>query len=436
MKRQYNNAHSGDRFRLGIECVIMVGSSHLKDQNMAINQITEILPASRMANVRYAIRDLAVVADDVAREGHKILYLNIGDPCKYDFPTPPHMIEAVLKAMVDGHNGYADSLGIKPAINAIHREAESKGFHDIQSIFIGYGSGEVIDSCITALLNPGDNVLTPRPEYPLYGAIMGKLDCPVNAYDLDEDNDWQPDVADIERKLDSRTRAILLINPNNPTGAVYSKQTLEKILELARRHGLVIFADEIYEKLIFDPGEKHISIATLATDVPIVTFNGLSKAYLVPGWRIGWAIATGPREVLHPYMEAVHRLLRARLSAPHPFQHAIRPALEGPQDHLVEVLRKLKRRADITIEWAKRTPRVKLVAPKGAFYAHPSLEIPEDDLTFVTDLLKQKHVLVVHGSGFGEKPGTRHIRIVFLPQEPVLSAAYEAMTDFMRERYK
>src|SRR5271167_1122050 len=403
---------------------------------MPTKTATEVIAASRMANVRYAIRDLAVVADEVAREGHKILYLNIGDPCKFDFPTPPHMIEAVHKAMLDGHNSYGESLGIKPAVDAIRHQAEAQGFKDIQSVFIGYGSGEVIDSCLTALVNPGDNVLTPSPEYPLYGAVMAKLDATPNAYDLDEDNDWQPDVADIERKIDSRTRAILLINPNNPTGAVYSKQTLEKILELARQHGLVIFADEIYEKLIFDPGEKHISIATLATDVPIVTFNGLSKAYLVPGWRIGWAIATGPREILHPYMEAVHRLLRARLSAPHPFQHAIRAALEGPQDHLPEVREKLRRRAEITIHWAKRTPRVNLVAPKGAFYAHPTLQIPDEDLTFVTDLLKQKHVLVVHGSGFGEKPGTRHIRIVFLPQEPVLSAAYEAMTEFMRERYK
>ena len=402
---------------------------------MATQEISKVVAASRMANVRYAIRDLAVVADEVAREGHKLLYLNIGDPCKYDFATPPHMIEAVLKAMRDGHNGYADSLGIKPAIEAIHREAERNGFREIQSIFIGIGSGEVIDTCLTALLDPGDNVLTPSPEYPLYGAIMAKLDCPANAYDLDEDNGWQPDVADMERKINSRTKAILLINPNNPTGAVYSQRTLEKVLELARQHGLIIFADEIYDKLIFDPSARHISIATLAQDVPVVTFNGLSKAYLVPGWRIGWAVATGPRDVLHPYMEAVHRLLRARLSAPHPFQHAIRPALEGPQDHLVEVCDKLRRRAEITVEWAKRTPRVKLVAPKGAFYAHPSLDIPEDDLAFVTDLLKQKHVLVVHGSGFGEKPGTRHIRIVFLPQEPVLSAAYEAMTEFMRERY-
>ena len=389
-----------------------------------------------MANVRYAIRDLAVVADEVAREGHKILYLNIGDPCKFDFPTPPHMIEAVHRAMLDGHNSYGESLGIKPAVDAIRHEAEANGFKDIQSIFVGYGSGEVIDSCLTALVNHGENVLTPSPEYPLYGAVLAKLGAVPNAYDLDESNGWEPDVEDIKRRINPQTRAILLINPSNPTGAVMSLQTLEKVLEIAREHNLVILADEIYDKLIYEPGTEHISIATLAQDVPIITFNGLSKAYLVPGWRIGWAIATGPREALHHYLESVHRLLRARLSAPHPFQHAIKPALEGPQDHIPAMLEKLRRRAHITEDWAKRTPRVSLVKPKGAFYAHPSLDIPEDDLTFVTDLLKQKHVLVVHGSGFGQKPGTRHMRIVFLPQDDVLHAAYEKISDFMGTRYK
>jgi alanine-synthesizing transaminase len=403
---------------------------------MPTKSATEVIAAKRMANVRYAIRDLAVVADEVAREGHKILYLNIGDPCKFDFPTPPHMIEAVHKAMLDGHNSYGESLGIKPAVEAIRHQAERDGFKDIQSIFVGYGSGEVIDSCLTALVNPGDNVLTPSPEYPLYGAVLAKLGAVPNAYDLDEANGWEPDIADIESKINPQTRAILLINPSNPTGAVYSRKTLEKLLEIARENNLLILADEIYDKLIYEPGVKHISIATLAQDMPIITFNGLSKAYLVPGWRIGWAIATGPRESLHHYLESVHRLLRARLSAPHPFQHAIKPALEGPQDHIPAMLEKLCRRAHITEDWAKRTPRVSLVKPKGAFYAHPSLDIPEDDLTFVTDLLKQKHVLVVHGSGFGQKPGTKHMRIVFLPQEDVLHAAYEKITDFMQERYK
>ena len=402
---------------------------------MVTKAVAEVMAASRMVNVRYAIRDIVAAAEEVAREGHEILYLNIGDPCKFDFHTPPHMIEAVLKAMVDGHNGYSESLGIKPALEAIRRGAESHGFRDIQSVFIGYGTGEVIDSCLTALLNPGDNVLTPSPEYPLYGALLAKLDCPINAYDLNEDNGWEPDVDEMARKINSRTRAILLITPNNPTGAVYSQRTLERILELARRRNLIIFADEIYDKLVFDPDAKHVSIASLATDVPIITFNGLSKAYLVPGWRIGWAIATGPRETLYPYLDFVHRLLRARLCAPHPFQHAVQPALEGPQDHLQEVLRKLRRRAEITVDWAKRTPHVTLMAPKGAFYAYPTLQIPDDDLTFVMELLKQKHVLVVHGSGFGQKAGTRHVRIVFLPPEHALSEAYDKMTDFIKQRY-
>ena len=403
---------------------------------LTTKQVPSVLAASRMANVRYAIRDLAVLADEVAAQGHKILYCNIGDPCKYDFPTPPHMIEAVQKAMADGYNGYCESLGIKHAVEAIRNEAERDGFHNIQSLFVCYGSGEAIDSCLTALINPGDNILTPNPEYPLYGAVLAKLSAEMNAYDLDESNGWQPDIADMERRINARTRAILLINPNNPTGAVYSRETLEKIADLARRHNLLLFSDEIYNKLIFDETAKHVSIATLAPDVPCVTFNGLSKAYLVPGWRIGWGIATGPADQINPYLESVHRLLRARLCAPHAFQFAIKPALEGPQDHLQWVNAKLRSRAKLTVDWAAKTPRVKLVAPKGAFYAHPSLDIPEDDLTFVSELLRKKYVLLVHGSGFGQKPGTKHARIVTLPQEDVLTNAYAKISEFMQERYR
>ena len=388
-----------------------------------------------MANVHYAIRDLAVIADQVAKE-HKILYLNIGNPPAYDFPTPPHLIEAVHKAMVDGYNGYADSLGIKPAIEAIRNDAERRGFKNIQGIFIGYGSGEVIDSCLTALVNAGDNVLTPSPEYPLYSALLAKLGATPNPYDLDEENDWQPDLADFESKINDRTRAILLINPNNPTGAVCSRQTAEKIADIARRHNLLIFADEIYDKLIIDDGATHTSIATLAPDIPIITFNGLSKAYLAPGWRIGWAVATGPAEALTTYLESTYKLLRARLSAPHPFQFAVKPALEGPQDHLKIVREKLRARRDITVAWAKECPRVSLVAPMGAFYAFPKIDIPDPDLDFVVGLLKTKYVLVVHGSGFGQKPGTRHFRIVFLPQDEVLRAAYNGITEYLKERYK
>lgn len=395
-----------------------------------------VAAADRLINVRYAIRDLAVVADQVAREGHKILYLNIGDPLNYDFATPPHMVEAVHRAMLDGHNGYATSLGIPEAVNSITHDAEARGFKNIQSLFVCYGSGEAIDTCLTALVNPGDNVLTPSPEYPLYSAVLAKLEAKINAYQLDESNGWQPDPDDIERRINERTKAIILINPNNPTGAVYSRQTLERIADIARRHNLMLFADEIYDKLIIDDDVKHYSMATLAPDVPCLTFNGISKAYLAPGWRIGWGIATGPKEALANYLEGVHKLLRARLSASHPMMYAIQPALEGPQDHLKEVRRKLRSRRDLTVAWAAKTPRVSLAAPQGAFYAHPSLDIPEEDLAFVTDLLKQKHVLVVHGSGFGQKPGTRHMRIVFLPDEKTLTLAYDKISEFMAERYR
>jgi alanine-synthesizing transaminase len=300
---------------------------------------------------------------------------------------------------------------------------------------VGFGSGEIIDHCLTALLNPGDNVLTPCPNYPLYGAVLGKLSAEPNPYFLSEENGWQPDVDDIAARINSRTKAILLINPNNPTGAIYSRETLERVVELARRHNLLILADEIYDKLIIDEDCQHISIATLAPDLPVITFNGLSKAYLVPGWRIGWAVATGPAEALGDYLEAVYKLLRARLSAPHPFMHAIAPALQGPQDHLKEVRAKLRRRRDLTVAWAERTPRVSMVAPRGAFYAFPKLDIAEDDLQFVTALLKEKHVLCVHGEGFGQRQGTHHMRIVFLPQEDVLNQAYDAITEFISQRY-
>ncbi len=401
---------------------------------MTSNVTYQITPATRMANVSYAIRDLAVAADQVASQGHQILYLNIGDPCKFDFPTPVHMIEAAERAMRDGYNGYGESLGERSAVNAIRAQAEANGFQNIQGIMVGYGSGEVIDNCLTALLNPGENVLTPCPDYPLYGAVLGKLGAEPNPYFLSEENGWQPDLEDLAARINPRTKAILLINPNNPTGAIYSRATLERIAELARQHNLLILADEIYDKLIIDDECKHHSIATLAPDLPVITFNGLSKAYLVPGWRIGWAIATGPAESLTNYLEAVYKLLRARLSAPHPFMHAIAPALQGPQDHLKEVRAKLRRRRDMTVAWAARTPRVSLVAPQGAFYAFPKLDIAEDDMKFVTGLLQEKHVLCVHGSGFGQRPGTRHMRIVFLPQEDVLERAYRGITEFISQR--
>jgi alanine-synthesizing transaminase len=405
---------------------------------MSIIQAREIAPAARLENVRYAIRDLACIADDVARQGHNILPLNIGDPLNFDFKTPAHMIEAVYKAMRDGKNGYSPSSGVREALDAIRAEATRKHITNVQDVFVTSGVSETVDICLSALLNPGDNLLTPCPDYPLYSAVLAKLEVGLNAYYLNEENGWQPDLEDIKKKITPRTRGIVLINPNNPTGSVCTRATLEKIAALARQHNLIIFADEIYDKLIIDgetEKDSHLAMAAVAPDVPAITFGGLSKNYLAPGWRIGWGIASGETSVINPYLDGVNKLLRARLCANHPEQYAIKPALEGPQDHLVEVKRKLRTRRDLTMKWCARTPRVSCVAPRGAFYAYPSIDIPEGDDVFVTELIRQKHVTVVHGSGFGQRPGTKHFRIVFLPDEQTLTAAYEAIADFMRERY-
>ena len=401
---------------------------------MPLTQAREILAASRLENVRYAIRDLACVAQEVAAKGHKILPLNIGDPINFDFETPAHLIEAVHKAMREGKNGYAPSSGVAPALNAIRGEAERKGITNIQDIFVTSGVSESVDICLTALLNPGEDVLTPSPDYPLYSAVLSKLDIGLNTYYLNEEDGWQPDLDDIKRKITPHTRGIVLINPNNPTGSVCTRRMLEDIAELARRHNLVIFADEIYDKLILDDDE-HISLAAVAPDVPVVTFGGLSKNYLAPGWRIGWGIISGDAAVVKPYVEGVNKLLRSRLCANHPEQYAIKAALEGPQDHLTEVRKKLRSRRDLTVNWCNSTPHVSCVSPRGAFYAFPKLDIPEADEVFVKELLVQKHVLVVHGSGFGQKPGTKHFRIVFLPDEKTLTAAYAKMADLIAERY-
>jgi alanine-synthesizing transaminase len=402
---------------------------------MPLTQSREIQAASRLDNVRYAIRDLACVADEVIKQGHKVLPLNVGDPLNFDFETPAHMIEAVHKAMRDGKNGYAPSPGIPSALEAIRDEAVRKGITTVQDVFVTSGASEAVDICLTALLNPDENILTPCPDYPLYSAVLCKLEIGLNAYFLNEDDGWQPEPDDIKRRITSRTRGIVIINPNNPTGSVCSRKMLEQIAELARQHNLVIFSDEIYDKLMLDDDE-HISMAAVAPDVPVVTFGGLSKNYLAPGWRVGWGIVSGNAAAVKPYIEGVHRLLRARLCANHPEQYAIPAALNGSQEHLIEVCGKLRTRRDLTVKSCNSIPGMRCVAPRGAFYAFPRLEIPEDDEVFVKELIREKYVMVVHGSGFGQKPGTKHFRIVFLPDEKILAKAYAAIADLMRERYQ
>lgn len=394
----------------------------------------EITAAKRLDNVRYAIRDLAGFADEVTKSGHKVLPLTVGDPNIFDFETPSHVVDAVVKAMRDNKNGYAPSAGIPEALQAIRDEAQRKGLTSIQDVFITSGASEAVDVALTALVNPGEVILTPKPDYPLYSAVLCKLGIDLKTYELNEEDGWQPDLIDIHYKITPRTRGIVLINPNNPTGSMCTRRMLEQVAELARKHNLVVFADEIYDKLILD-NEPHISMAAVAPDVPVVTFGGLSKNYLAPGWRLGWGIVSGDAAAVKPYVEGIHRLLRARLCANHPEQYGVKAALEGPQDHLIEVNNKLRSRRDLTVKTLNAIPRISCVPPRGAFYAFPRIDIPEPDDVFVKELLLTKHVLVVHGSGFGQKQGTKHFRIVFLPDEATLTRAYQAIGEFMKERY-
>lgn len=397
--------------------------------------INPIIPAFRTNNIHYAIRDIIVVAQDVAKSGMEMYYLNIGDPNVFDFDTPPHLIESVIQAMKSRKNGYAPSSGIPEAIEAVRKDAEErKAIKNIQDICITTGAAEAIEICLSSLLNKGENFLMPTPGYPLYNAIESKLELEPNPYYLDESNGWLPDIDDIKSKINEKTKAIVLINPNNPTGAVYTRELLEQIVDIARENGLIIFSDEIYDKLIFDDGEM-VSIASIDPNVPCVTFSGMSKNYMAPGFRLGWGIISGKSQLLHEYVEAVNKMLRSRVSANHPLQYCIKPALEGDQSHVVESVKKLESRRNLMLEKVSDIDGIDLVAPQGAFYAFPSIEI-ENDAQFCVDLLKATGVVVVPGSGFGQKPGSSHFRIVICPNEETIGKAFSLIGDFYKEYRK
>lgn len=392
-----------------------------------------IKPAVRTDNVTYAVRDIVVLANETAKTGKEMLYLNIGDPNLFDWEPPKHLIEETYEAMLKNKNGYAPSSGIKEAVNAVEKEAEKKNIKNVQDIFITTGASEAIDICLTALVNDGENVLTPTPGYPLYTAIQSKLQMMENPYYLNESNGWQPDIDDIKSKINDKTRAIIIINPNNPTGSNASVETMMQIIELAVKHNLVIFADEIYDKLLMD-GKTHTSIASLNSDVPMITFGGLSKNYMVPGFRIGWGIVSGNKNILKDYVEAINKLLRARLSANHPEQYGIAPSLLGDQSHLEVAMKKLTKRRNLTVEMMNAVPGITCVEPEGSFYAFPRLHNIKNDAHWVSELIKETGVVVVPGSGFGQVPGTSHFRIVFLPPENILEKAYKAIAKF-NEKY-
>ncbi|WP_309474825.1 aminotransferase class I/II-fold pyridoxal phosphate-dependent enzyme [Dissulfurirhabdus thermomarina] len=395
-----------------------------------MGELKKVRPSHRTENIAYAIRDIVCVAERRAEQGGDLIYLNIGDPIQFDFRTPPHMIEAAYEAMRAAHTGYSSSLGVPEAVAAIRRKARQKGIEPYE-ILVTNGASEAIDFALSALVNKGENVLVPSPGYPLYNALLSRLIGEARPYALDEANGWQPDVDHMARQIDERTRAIVLINPNNPTGAVYSEETLRQVIALARAHNLVLLSDEIYDQLILN-SKPHISPAALDPELPIITFNGLSKCYLAPGFRIGWAVVSGAPELVEDYTEAMRKMARARLCASHPKQFAIPSALEGDQTHIQEAVSKLRRRRDLTVERLNAIPGISCQRPDGAFYAFPRLEVPVYDKDFAIDLIRETGVVVVHGSGFGTLPRTPHFRMVFLPPEDVLSEAFDRLESFMR----
>jgi len=394
---------------------------------------TPIPVAARLSRFSYAIRNIVVEAQRVEAAGRRVRYLNIGDPVAFGFNTPPHLIAAVERAMRDGHNGYGPSPGIASGREAVAAEYTSRGFPVTPDrTFLTAGTSEGIELVLSALADEGTDVLVPRPIYPLYTAIIAKLGARALFYRTDPDRGWMPDLDHLRDVVTPATRAIVIIDPNNPTGASYSTATRRALLDLADRHGLAIVADEVYGDLGYDG--RVAPIGSLDPDAPIITFSSLSKAYLAPGWRAGWmGIGRSPR--LNDAVKAVAKLADARLCSTLPMQYAITAALTGDRSHQVSFRRALKERAAITTEMLNAIPGITSVAPTAGFYVMPKVALPEgrSDEDYVLALLEETGVLCVHGSGFGTAPEDGYVRIVFLASPDELRTVYGLMADFTRE---
>jgi alanine-synthesizing transaminase len=396
-----------------------------------------VAPASRRARgVEYAIRDVMVKAEELRRSGKEILYLNIGDPVKYDFDTPAHIKRAMQKAVENGSNYYSPSQGIRELREAVvEKERRVNGAQlDADNIVITTGISEAILFLMASVVNPGDEVLIPGPCYSPYLAYAKFFEGVPVTYRTIEDRGWAPDLSDMEAKITNRTRLILIISPNNPTGSVYSKDEIGKILELAAANNIPVAADEIYDRIIYDT--KFCSVASQAKDVPLIGLNGFSKAYLMTGWRLGYIYLQDPQGRLADIWDGIMRLSRVRLSASTPAQFAAVEALRGPQDHISEMVSRLKKRRDLSLKRVSEIRGFSAAKPNGAFYIFPKISqigtTWRSDQEFVDELLKETGVLVVHGSGFDPTYGKNHFRMVFLPEESMLEKAFNAIDNFMK----
>ncbi|AFP37151.1 Aspartate aminotransferase AspC [Mycolicibacterium smegmatis MC2 155] len=394
--------------------------------------------STKLQDVLYEIRGpVHEHASRLEAEGHRILKLNIGNPAPFGFEAPDVIMRDIIQALPTAQ-GYSDSKGILSARRAVFTRYELvEGFpkFDVDDVYLGNGVSELITMTLQALLDNGDQVLIPAPDYPLWTASTSLAGGTPVHYLCDETQGWNPDVADIESKITERTKAIVVINPNNPTGAVYSRETLEQIVDLARKHQLLLLADEIYDKILYDDA-KHISLATLAPDLLCLTFNGLSKAYRVAGYRSGWLVITGPKEHATSFIEGISLLANMRLCPNVPAQHAIQVALGGHQsiDALVLPGGRLLEQRDVAWEKLNEIPGVSCVKPRGALYAFPRLD-PEvydihDDEQLVLDLLLQEKILLTQGTGFNW-PTPDHLRIVTLPWARDLASAIERLGNFL-----
>lgn len=392
--------------------------------------------SSKLDNVLYDVR--GPVADEANRmesEGLRILKLNIGNPAPFGFRTPDEVIQDMRLQLPDCE-GYSDSHGLFSARKAIMQYAQIKHIPNVSmdGIYTGNGVSELINLCMQALLDNGDEILIPSPDYPLWTAcatLSGGV--PVH-YICDEQAEWCPDIADIESKVTSRTKAIVIINPNNPTGAVYPREILEQIVEVARKHQLMIFSDEIYDRLCMD-GHEHISIASLAPDLPCVTFSGLSKSHMIAGYRIGWMILSGNRRCMEDFTYGVNMLSNMRLCSNVPAQSIVQTALWGHQsvEGYVRPGGRVYEQRNYVYEALNSIPGISAVKPKAAFYIFPKIDVKKfnitDDEQFALDLLHQKRILITRGGGFNwHEPD--HFRIVYLPRMEVLHEAMEDLADF------
>jgi alanine-synthesizing transaminase len=386
--------------------------------------------ARRVSGFVYAIRNIVAEARKVEAAGRPVRYLNIGDPITFGFKTPPHMIEAVERAMRDGHNGYAPSVGILPAREAVAAELSRRGMPvTADRVVITSGTSEGIELTLTALAEPGDEVLIPTPTYPLYTAVLAKIGAKAVFYRKDPANGWLPDVGEIERQVTPATRALVVIDPNNPTGAVYPPDVRRELVALADEHNIPLLADEVYADLAFDGPVE--AIAAIDPDAPVITFSSLSKAYLAPGWRSGW-LAVGRTERLDEVLAAIKKLADGRLCSTAPMEYAIVAALDGDRSHQQVFRAALRERSDLTVERLNAIEGISVVPPAAAFYAMPKVELPPGttDADYVLALLRATGVLCVYGSGFGTRPEDGFFRVVFLASPAELAEVYGLIADF------